>query len=109
MRLLNRLRRPDRLSESGQLPLELMRMYPEACATLDLLLVAAGHLAQRSLHGSSLGRIRHGRHTQPLCSLNGRLIQQSKPILSLRRSRLCGRQQRCGPLAAACGTPLPSR
>lgn len=39
MRLLNRLRQPDRLAESGQLPLKLVRVNPWTCLPFDLLLV----------------------------------------------------------------------
>ncbi len=49
MRLLNRLRHPDRLAESGQSPLKLVRMHPKACLPFYLLLVDGRHLAQRSL------------------------------------------------------------
>ena len=58
-------------------------MNPEACATLDLLLVAARYLAQRDLRGSAIGSIRLGSHAQPLSGLNIRLIQQGKPVLRL--------------------------
>jgi len=83
MRLLNRLRRPDRLTENRQLPLKLVRMYPKACLPFDLLLVNGRHLAQRSLCRRNVSRVGHGSHAHPLGSLNGGLIQQSKPVLSL--------------------------
>jgi hypothetical protein len=51
MRLLNRLRRPDRFAESGQLPLELVRIHPQTCSPLDLPLIGARHLVQRDLLG----------------------------------------------------------